>query len=475
MLYKIFNSLIYYKLYYSNYLIFTFFISSKNSGTDNTYKSGTTSGGCKYFVMYDSDKILGTYCFPKTSWVTNIGSAFKNNFSLLTNQFDAFDKIKTFIDDVIEAWVPIVVCSLLAFVVGILYCYFLRCCAGVIAWLCILGVLGVTGFYGYIFYDGYEKKRKEISEAKALASSIDTSSMETDRNWDCFFFIVFWTFAFIWFCVILCCYHKISLIIHIIKASSRFINNNILVIFVPIFQVVIGIVIFIIWCVILVFVYTIGTIKRNSSGYPWSVVEQNTFGTTLFYFNCFAILWLVAYITMMQIFLIAAAGCVWYFQHGTAKGMKKSNPLWKALCWSVTNHSGSIAFGSFLLAVIWAIQIIIEYMYQKYKETKTENKFIEFCFKILRCIVACFERCIRFISKMAFIQMALTGKNFCTSAFKAFMLILLHASKFMILEIMGTFFAFMGIVIIAAGPVAICWLWFDNSDDYKPETSWDVI
>ena len=75
---------------------------------------------------------------------------------------------------------------------------------------------------------------------------------------------------------------------------------------------------------------------------------------------------------------------------------------------------------------------------------------------------------------MAFIQIALTGKNFCMAAWAGFMTALSHAAEFSILYIMGNFFAFVGIAIISGGPVVICWLWL-NSDNsgYNPESKWN--
>ena len=171
-----------------------------------------------------------------------------------------------------------------------------------------------------------------------------------------------------------------------------------------------GIVIFLAWVICIVYVYTSGDMSKNSSGYPWSEVKSEGMGLYLFIFNCFAILWLLAFVIMMQVFVIAAAACVWYFQQGDyqeATGKSKRNPLCTGYCWAFTLHMGSIAFGSFILAVIWAIQIILEYIHQQYKKHNPgENKFIECVFKIVKCLVNCFERCVKFINQMAFIQIA---------------------------------------------------------------------
>ena len=113
-----------------------------------------------------------------------------------------------------------------------------------------------------MYYAEYENKKTEISNAKKIGS-ISTGSMESERDFALFLCIVFWTFAGIWLFVILCCYHKISLVIHVIKAAARFINNNICVLFVPLYQVLIGIVIFLIWITGQLFIYTSGVVPVN--------------------------------------------------------------------------------------------------------------------------------------------------------------------------------------------------------------------
>lgn len=63
----------------------------------------------------------------------------------------------------------------------------------------------------------------------------------------------------------------------------------------------------------------------------------------------------------------------------------------------------------------------------------------------------CFERFIEFLNKNAYIQIAITGKNFCTSAKNAFLLILRNPARFAMLGMMGNIFNYLGILIIACG------------------------
>jgi hypothetical protein len=41
---------------------------------------------------------------------------------------------------------------------------------------------------------------------------------------------------------------------------------------------------------------------------------------------------------------------------------------------------------------------------------------VNFVVKCAACLVACFERIIRFLTENAYIMMAITGNNFCVSA-----------------------------------------------------------
>ena len=74
--------------------------------------------------------------------------------------------------------------------------------------------------------------------------------------------------------------------------------------------------------------------------------------------------------------------------------------------------------------------------------------------KILLCatsyLLDCLERFIKFITKNAYIQIALTGKNFCASAWNAFILILKNALRFGTANSIGFIFSVLGVAFIGA-------------------------
>jgi hypothetical protein len=118
-------------------------------------------------------------------------------------------------------------------------------------------------------------------------------------------------------------------------------------------------------------------------------------------------LWLIAFMVSLNVFVIAVAAVVWYFQQGNNQehgGKSTRNPCCTGYLWAFGWHMGSIAFGSFILATVWAIQIIMTYVASKMKDAKASNACVSCMFGYIQYCLACFERCIEFLNKQAYIQ-----------------------------------------------------------------------
>eukprot|EP01016_Furgasonia_blochmanni_P044095 TRINITY_DN6088_c0_g1_i2.p1 TRINITY_DN6088_c0_g1~~TRINITY_DN6088_c0_g1_i2.p1 ORF type:complete len:301 (-),score=73.56 TRINITY_DN6088_c0_g1_i2:215-1039(-) len=113
-------------------------------------------------------------------------------------------------------------------------------------------------------------------------------------------------------------------------------------------------------------------------------------------------------------------------------------------------HLGSLAFGSLILAIVQAIRLVLAYLHAKAKQTGAtkQNKVLEYVFRCLQCCMACFERFIRFLNKVAYIQIALTGKNFIGAAKDGFMLAWNNPLRFAIVQGLGDIFDFLGKIFI---------------------------
>merc|ERR1712183_1070270 len=76
------------------------------------------------------------------------------------------------------------------------------------------------------------------------------------------------------------------------------------------------------------------------------------------------------------------------------------------------------------------------------------NRVMVIVLKVVQCCIWCFEKCIKFLNKNAYIQTALLGTNFCTSAKNAFWLIFRNMVRFGTLAILGAVIRVLGFAVI---------------------------
>jgi choline transporter-like protein 2/4/5 len=136
----------------------------------------------------------------------------------------------------------------------------------------------------------------------------------------------------------------------------------------------------------------------------------------------FGMLWVTNYFIALGECTIAGAFGSYYWAWNKAKDI----PLFTtgaSFLRAFFFHSGSLAFGALIIAIIQIIRIILAYIQKKLKKNK-ENKIVH---AILTCMQCCFfllEKVFRYINRHAYIEIAIYGYDFCTGACHAVKLIL---------------------------------------------------
>jgi len=163
-----------------------------------------------------------------------------------------------------------------------------------------------------------------------------------------------------------------------------------------------------------------------------------------FAYAFFSLLWHNDFLIALGQCIIAGAAGTWFFAPNNEKisTPKVCKAVWNALFW----HPGSLAFGALILAIVQFLKWWMYYLSQQAKAQK--NRVAVLIFKLLGNLLACFERCIKFLNKNAYIQIALRGTNFCTSAKNAFTLILENWVRFGVLAMLGSCIRFVGCCFI---------------------------
>merc|ERR1719424_2804000 len=102
--------------------------------------------------------------------------------------------------------------------------------------------------------------------------------------------------------------------------------------------------------------------------------------------------------------------------------------------------------GSFLIALVQFIRYAL--MYFEKQANAAKNKLAALVMKIVQCLLWCLEKCIKFINRNAYIQIALTGKPFCTSAMAGITLFARNFVRFAWVSAMGGAVNFIGLAFI---------------------------
>jgi hypothetical protein len=105
-----------------------------------------------------------------------------------------------------------------------------------------------------------------------------------------------------------------------------------------------------------------------------------------------------------------------------------------------------LAFGAFILAVVQFIRYWL--MYLEKQAAAQKNRVMVLIMKVLQCCMWCLEKCIKFLNKNAYIQVAIMGTNFCVSAKNAFMLITRNFLRFGVVATLGSIIHFLGFIFI---------------------------
>ena len=203
---------------------------------------------------------------------------------------------------------------------------------------------------------------------------------------------------------------------------------------------------FVIWLVSAVFVFSIGT-PAPRPGYEFITEMQWDDKTRYIVFSqIFMLFWINAFIMGLSQFVIGASACIWYFEVNSDTGGKGS--VGRGMWWVFRYHMGSVAFGSFLIAVCQMIRFLFEY-YRRKIQCLPKNPVVRCMLCYTAYLLAIMERCIKYITKNAYIQVALSNTFFCKAAWNAFALILKNVARFGWLHTIGSILNWFGVCMVS--------------------------
>lgn len=109
------------------------------------------------------------------------------------------------------------------------------------------------------------------------------------------------------------------------------------------------------------------------------------------FYNVFGMLWTVLFARAFLELVLAGAFVTWYFVLDKKHDMPQFI-LFRSFFRSLRYHTGTAAFGSFILAVIKVIRMIFEYIDRKLKEYNQDNPLVKVMMTLCKCCLWCFEK-----------------------------------------------------------------------------------
>jgi hypothetical protein len=145
-------------------------------------------------------------------------------------------------------------------------------------------------------------------------------------------------------------------------------------------------------------------------------------------FEAFSGLWLLFLIEAVTYTTISGAVGYWYFTGSQADrdladpADKTRFPVLSSLYRVLRFHLGTMAAGSFILALFTMARAVLAYIDAKTKEMQGSNSLLKYALKCAQCCLWIFHRIVKFLTKFAFVTVATDGTPFCSAAFASFRL-----------------------------------------------------
>lgn len=403
-------------------ILFVAFLGGMGYTSYLTFKSGPPE--CLKLGNIDKCKSCPfNICFPKDLNVSNILITFGISDQKMMN-------------DLKTTWKEICYMILLTVGVVLVLCVLLRFFAGFIIWTIVIFVPLATCsvcIYAWITYNYYQQNPPDPNK--------DPGTFKKPKTW-LTISITMTAITVIFLLIILVLRKRICLVVQLFKEAGKSLGSMPLLFLQPVWTFIIAI-----GCVAgLVYIFIAIDIAGDLNAADHSNADILKY---LKWYHIFGSIWIFCYIVSCHEFVIASCVSMWYF---CREKKSLSFPILKSIYRLIRFHLGSIALGSFLVALLKMVRLVLAIIERRLKNSA--GSVAAFILKCCQCCLWCFEKLIKFINRNAYIEIAIHGFGFCKAARSAFMIIVNNALRLTAINSVGDFvliIAKVGTVIAAGG------------------------
>lgn len=256
-----------------------------------------------------------------------------------------------------------------SFGMGVLYCFLyimlMSYFAETIAWVCVgvaqIAFIGLAVAAWFMRSAEVEKYTANTNWSKDLKDSSSKKQAAYLAG-----VIVFAIIAALFACCVYCGYESLKMAIDVIDAAADFIAKTKRIILVPVLYFVLTLIVILVWVGAMTCIASMNTIAvGNTSIVPQDkdVKWDNKTSKYMSLFMLFGLLWICAWIKYTNQFICMVSASTYYFNSDANKDGEAEVGL--GFKYAHVYHTGSLAAGSFIIAVIQFIRIVFMYLAKK--------------------------------------------------------------------------------------------------------------
>lgn len=260
--------------------------------------------------------------------------------------------------------------------------------------------------------------------------------------------------ALLWLCLVVFLREKIALAISLLYETSKAVTAIPLLMITPFINGLVIAAFTFAWVIVCAYLVTSGNIEDVTvNGYTYKEAHVSDHAKKALLFLAFMWLWSASFVHAASQWICAHTVLTWYFRPIDTR--VRSFQVIRSTGVFVRYHIGTVAFGSLILAIVQMMRSILLYIKLRLKNKSAFPVKIALC--CCSCCMLCLSKCIKFVDKHAYIHSALNGTPFCSSAMRAFGLILRNLGRVATISVLSNLVVFVGKVSVTMSSCCIAY------------------
>lgn len=411
-------------------------------------------------MSYPTHSLAGMVCMPDSG---ELSSEIRNLFG--NNPF-----VKTLFDatEVTYDWEQLVMASIVASLLSYLYLFCISLCANFLVWLCLIILVTIPTCLGFVYV--YMSASPEIVVPNTFPGMITTGDPQNNLS----FGLALCGIGILLACVAVFKAKTIQMALGSIEEAAECIRDMPLLSVQPWVSSAVTMVVFIPGFVGFMMLNMAGELPNHvdfTSGQPIYTGDPYVIFTLIYYVVIFV--WILELLHAISQFVVMFTAQVWFFRmkgrdHSFWSQFSAYDLLYGYL-YAATYHLGSLLYGSFLCTIFRVLRMLAAILIRAAEDSG--NPVVACFLKCFTCCLSCAEALLRFMTSLAYCDIAMNSTTYCEGAQHAVKLVNNYGSALAAVEGLAMMFSFVGVAVVSVSTAAVCWMLSNSINRYSDPLS----